>query len=209
MILYDYVRSSAAYRVRIALNLKGLSYQQIPVNLLQAEQRGEQHRLRNPQGLVPVLEDQAQLFSQSLAICEYLEECYPDRAPLLPGDPINRAKIRGLAQLIACDIHPLNNLRVLGYLVDELKVTEAQKLEWYRHWISEGFNALEQQLVKGTEEGNFCVGTQLTLADICLVPQVFNARRFEVDMASYPRITEIDQACQQLAEFAAAHPDNN
>lgn len=139
MILYDYCRSSAAYRVRIALNLKGLDYSQLPVNLLKGEQKGEVHLARNPQGLVPAFEDQGVILNQSLAVCEYLDDAYPDTPQLLPDNMIEKAQVRSLAQLIACDIHPVNNLRILKYLVSEFGVAEEQKIAWYQHWIHEGF----------------------------------------------------------------------
>ncbi len=206
MILYDYCRSSAAYRVRIALNLKGLAYEQVPVSLLAGEQAQPAHLARNPQGLVPVLEDGGLQISQSLAICEYLDEAYPETLPLLPEAAIERARVRSLAQLVACDIHPVNNLRILKYLVAELGASEAQKLDWYRHWIHEGFRALEARLVEG-ERGDFCHGDMPTLADLCLVPQVFNANRFKCDLSAYPRIVQVNENCLQLETFAKAHPD--
>ncbi|MBY4678148.1 maleylacetoacetate isomerase [Marinobacterium arenosum] len=207
MILYDYCRSSAAYRVRIALNLKGLAYEQVPVNLLQAEHRGEEHLARNPQGLVPAFEDNGVMINQSLAICEYLDDAYPQTAPLVAGTPADKARIRGLAQLIACDIHPVDNLRVLKYLVGELGASEEQKLEWYRHWIHEGFKGLERRLAESNQTGKFCHGDTPTLADVCLVPQVFNANRFETDLSAYPTIVRINEACNELKAFADAHPN--
>lgn len=208
MILYDYFRSSAAYRVRIALNLKELTYEQIPVNLLKNEQYGEFHTSRNPQGLVPCLEHDGVMFQQSLSICEYLDEVFPDRAALLPQCPEQRARVRALAQLIACDIHPLNNLRVLKYLKEHLFVDETEKQAWYQHWILEGFQALESLLQRSEYTGRFCHGSDPGLADLCLVPQVYNARRFEVDMACFPLISRIDRLCSELEAFSAAHPEN-
>ncbi len=170
--LYDYFRSSASYRVRIALNLKKLSYQQIPVNLLKSEQRGAFHKQRNPQAAVPVLDLEGDFIPQSLAICEYLEESYPERYRLLPDDLLARARVRGLSQLIACDIHPLNNLRVLRYLKATLEISEEEKLQWYRHWIYEGFEALEAMLAESELSSDFCHGDQPGVGDVCLVPRV-------------------------------------
>ncbi len=208
MILYDYCRSSTAYRVRIALNLKGLDYQQVPVNLVSGEQRSDLHLARNPQGLVPVLEHNGVQISQSLAICEYLDEiCPQDSGNFLPADPLGRARVRGLSQLIACDIHPVDNLRVLKRLVGELGASEEQKLDWYRHWVYEGFNALEARLAADRDTGIFCHGDTVTLADICLVPQVFNAMRFNCDMSLYPTISRINNALIEIDAIAKAHPD--
>ncbi|SEQ69308.1 maleylacetoacetate isomerase [Amphritea atlantica] len=205
MILYDYCRSSAAYRVRIALNLKEVEYQQVPVSLLAGEQRSAEYLARNPQGLVPALEDGALLLTQSLAICEYLEESCSGGAPLMPATPADRATVRAMAQLVACDIHPLNNLRMLNYLVSELGVSESEKTEWYRHWIYQGFTALEQLLSQVS--GRYSFGDQVTLADLCLVPQVFNANRFNCDLERYPNIVRVNENCLQIQAFAAAHPD--
>ncbi|MEH6626536.1 MAG: maleylacetoacetate isomerase [Motiliproteus sp.] len=206
MILYDYYRSSASYRVRIALNLKRLEYQQVSVNLLQMEHRSAAYLQRNPQGLVPVLEDDHGLLSQSLAICEYLDEAYPG-PKLLPESASGRARVRCLAQIIACEIHPMNNLRALKYLQGELNISDDQKAQWYQHWVAEGFAALEQKLSQDPETGKFCQGDQPGLVDLCLVPQMFNARRFNCELAAYPTLVRIDSACQQLQAFAAAHPD--
>ncbi|MGR2738652.1 maleylacetoacetate isomerase [Billgrantia sp. Q4P2] len=204
--LYGYFRSSAAYRVRIALNLKGLAYDQAPVNLVKGEQKSDDFRTRNPQGLVPVLEtDDGVQLTQSLAICEYLEERHPE-PPLLPGDAEGRARVRSLAQLIACEIHPLNNLKVLKYLVHELKLDDEAKLAWYRHWIAEGFTALEARLANESASGAFCHGDSPTLADVCLVPQVFNAERFECDLSAYPTIQRITARCRELEAFSKAAP---
>ncbi len=204
--LYGYFRSSAAYRVRIALNLKGLAYEQVAVNLVKGEQRAEENLARNPQGLVPVLEtDDGTRLTQSLAICEYLEERHPEPA-LLPADPAGRARVRSLAQLVACEIHPLNNLKVLKYLVHELKLDEAAKLAWYRHWIAEGFTALEARLAGEAATGAFCHGDSQSLADVCLVPQVFNAERFECDLSAYPTIRRIAERCRAMEAFAKAAP---
>ncbi|WP_104205467.1 maleylacetoacetate isomerase [Billgrantia saliphila] len=204
--LYGYFRSSAAYRVRIALNLKGLDYDQAPVNLVKGEQKDGDFRTRNPQGLVPVLEtEDGTRLTQSLAICEYLDERHPER-PLLPADAEGRARVRSLAQLIACEIHPLNNLKVLKYLVHELKVDDEAKQAWYRHWIAEGFTALEARLANEPGTGTFCHGNDPTLADICLVPQVFNAERFECDLAAYPTLRRITERCRELEAFRRAAP---
>ena len=203
-VLYGYFRSSAAYRVRIALNLKGLAYRQAPVSLVKAEQRSADFLALNPQGLVPALQDGDVLLTQSLAICEYLDEAYPDTVQLLPADPAQRAHIRAVAQAIACDIHPVNNLRILNYLKTELGQDEAARNTWYRHWVLEGFAALEQQLAASA--GQYCFGDSITLADVCLLPQVFNAQRFNVDMAPYPRLAAIADALAAVPEFADAHP---
>jgi len=207
MKLYTYFRSSAAYRVRIALNLKGLSYDAIPVHLLKdgGQQRQEEYRRINPSGLVPAFQDDRITLTQSMAIIEYLEERFP-AVPLLPQDAPGRAKVRELAQIIACDIHPLNNLRVLRHLVHELKLSEEQKTEWVRHWIREGLAGLEAHLARDPAAGPFCHGPAPTIADCFLVPQVFNAQRFEIDMAAYPNIARINAQCVELPAFAAAHP---
>ncbi len=207
MQLFDYFRSSASYRVRIALNLKGLDCEQVGVNLLKGEHKGEDHLTRNPQGFVPALAlDSGEILTQSLAIIEYLEEVYPAVA-LLPQDAIGRARVRALAQLIACDIHPVDNLRVLKYLTGELGVSEEQKTRWYQHWIEEGFKALETRLSE-KETGTFCHGDSPTLADICLAPQIFNAQRFNVDLTPFPRIMAIHQAFEALDAFKDARPEN-
>ncbi len=208
MILYDYYRSSAAYRVRIALNLKGLSYQQQSVNLLAAENREAPFLAQNPQGLVPVLQDNGEILSQSLAICEYLDEQYPQSAQLVYGRPVDKANIRRLAQIIACDIHPVDNLRVLKYLQSELNIDEKEKVRWYKHWIAEGFAAFEEQLKLIGGDGPYCYGAKPSLADICLIPQLYNAKRFEMDLREYPTLLEIDRYCNALPEFVLAHPDS-
>ncbi|MCL7929217.1 maleylacetoacetate isomerase [Halomonas llamarensis] len=204
--LHGYFRSSAAYRVRIALNLKGLDYAQAPINLVKGENHDDAYRALNPQGLVPVLETEEGVpLTQSLAICEYLDERYPTPA-LLPEHIEERARVRALAQLVACEMHPLNNLRVLKYLVSELGVSEQDKLTWYRHWVIEGFNALEPMLKPAAGTGDFCHGDTPTLADLCLVPQVFNAERFECDLAAYPTIQRITANCRALEAFRLAAP---
>lgn len=206
MKLYGYWRSSAAYRVRIALNLKQLSYDNLPVHLIKngGEQHSDSYRSLNPAELVPTLVDDGLNLNQSLAIIEYLDEVYPEPA-LLPQEPAARALVRALAMDIACDIHPLNNLRVLQYLTGPLALNETQKLQWITHWLSTGFKALERRLQ--STAGQFCVGDDVTLADLCLVPQVYNAQRFALDMSAYPTICSIHHHCQQLAAFALAAPE--
>ena len=203
MKLYDYPRSSAAYRVRIALHLKGLAFEQVPVDLRAGEQRHEDYLERCPQGLVPYLEDEAFAVGQSQAIIEYLEERYPLPA-LLPDDPEERARARAIASAITCDIHPLNNLRVLQYLNHEFGLDEERRRVWYRHWIAEGLRPLETMLAGRAR--TFCVGASPTIADVCLVPQMANARRYECDVEPYPTLRRIDEHCRSLAAFAAAEP---
>lgn len=207
MKLYDYFRSSCAYRVRIALNLKGLPYGSVPVNLVNGEQQDAAYRKLNPQGLVPALSDDGTLITQSLAICEYLDDTHPE-PPLLPQGATARARVRALAYVIACEIHPLDNLRVLKYLTGQLRVSEDTKLTWYRHWINEGFAALETTLAESTETGRFCHGDAPGLADACLVPQVFNAKRFGVELAAFPTIRRINDNCLGLVAFQRARPEN-
>ena len=203
-VLYDYFRSSASYRVRIALNLKGLAYDSVPVSLLDNAQRAPEYLSKNPQGLVPALLDGEQLLTQSLAICEYLEETYPQPA-LLPNDTIGRARVRALALSIACDIHPLNNLRVLRRLDAQFAADQAGKDAWYQHWIQSGFEAFEQQIQ--STHGHYCFGDTVTLADLALVPQVYNARRFNCDLSAYPPMRAIEQRCLTLDAFARAIPE--
>ena len=210
MKLYTYFRSSAAYRVRIALNLKGLAYEAVPVHLLRSggEQLQPAYRAVNPAAMLPSLQDDSgAALTQSVAIIEYLDETHP-AVPLLPPDPLGRARVRALALTIACDIHPLGNLRVLKYLVHELKVNDDAKGAWSRHWISEGFTAIEAMLAGSPDTGRFCHGDTPTLADCCLVPQVFNALRFDVDMTRFPTIARIHAACSELDAFKAAHPSS-
>ncbi|MBL8518266.1 MAG: maleylacetoacetate isomerase [Betaproteobacteria bacterium] len=204
MILYTYFRSSAAFRVRIALNLKGLTAEMRPINLLTKENRLAEYRTVNPQGFVPYLIDGELRLAQSLAIIEYLDETRPN-PPLLPATPAERAFVRGVATLIACDIHPLNNTRVLDYLDSVLHVEKDQRSLWYQHWINEGFTVLEQ-LLAARPASTFCTGEAPSLADICLVPQVFNAQRFKVDVAPYRRIMAIFEACMKVPAFDAAQP---
>jgi len=204
VILHDYFRSSAAYRVRIALNLKGVDYESRQVNLVEGAQKSDDYRALNPQGLVPALEIDGHLLTQSLAIMVYLDQRFP--APILmPRDPVDGAHVRGLALSIACDIHPLNNLRVLKYLTGPLGVSEEQKNGWYEHWISEGFTALEA--MAAPKAGEFLFGDTPTLADVMLVPQMFNARRFNVPVDAYPTLVQADANACRIEAFAAAHPD--
>ncbi|WP_050418245.1 maleylacetoacetate isomerase [Azoarcus sp. CIB] len=207
MKLYTYFRSSAAYRVRIALNLKQLDYEAIPVHLVRngGEQRQADYLALNPAGLVPTLVDDGNVLQQSLAIIEYLDEVHPQPA-LLPGSPAERARIRAIAQSIACDIHPVNNLRVLRYLVHELGVNDAQKNAWYRHWIAIGLSAVESMLAADARTGLFCHGDTPTLADCCLVPQVFNAQRFDCDLSAMPTVMRIVERCATLDAFQRAAP---
>jgi maleylpyruvate isomerase len=207
MILYDYGFSSASYRVRIAMALKNLQYSSIVKNLRSGEHRLSEFLQINVQGFVPALQiDDGVVLTQSVAIIEYLDEQYPD-PPLLPAQPLARARVRALTQAIASDIHPLNNLRVLRYLEEKLILDKQTRDAWYRHWISVGFDALERWLVRDAATGRFCHGDSPTIADVCLVPQVFNARRFSVDMNSFPRILAIDAACRELAAFQTAAPE--
>jgi len=204
--LYDYFRSSAAYRVRIALNLKGLVPERVFVHLAKGEQLAGDYLSVNPQGLVPALiTDDGVVLSQSLAIIDWLDETHPV-PPLMPAEPNERARVRSIALAIACDIHPLNNLRVLNYLSNTLGVTAEQRTGWYRYWIDLGFEALEKRLAGDPRTGPFCHGQSPTLADVCLVPQVANARRFHVDLSPYPAIVHIDAACAALPAFADAAP---
>ena len=206
MQLYDYFRSSAAYRVRIALELKGLAPERAFVHLRRNAQLTDAYLALNPQGLVPTLvTDDGEVLTQSLAIVEWLDEEHPD-PPLLPRTAAARARVRSLALAIACEIHPLNNLRVLNYLTGTLGVSTAQKDGWYRYWCDVGLEAIETRLQRESATGRFCHGDTPTLADVCLVPQLANARRFAVDLAAFPRLLAIDAACQQLPAFAAAAP---
>jgi maleylacetoacetate isomerase len=204
--LYTLFRSSAAYRVRIALNLKKLEYVAIPKALAKGEHRTAEYLAVNPQGLIPAIEIDGVVLSQSLAIIEYLEERHPTPA-LLPNSALARAQVRSLALAIACDIHPLNNLRVLNYLRDQLGQDEEGINAWYRHWINEGFKGLETELTRYSAQRRYCYGDEVSLADVCLVPQVFNARRFKVDLAQYPTIAAISAHLEALPEFAAARPE--
>lgn len=209
MELFTYFRSSAAYRVRIALNLKGLQADYRFVHLVKdgGQHRQAEYLKLNPQGLVPALVDDGHVLTQSLAIIEYLEETHP-KPPLLPRDAAGRARVRALAQVVACEIHPVNNLRILKYLESAFGIDDAGRKQWYRHWVVEGFAALEKMLADNPATGRFCHGDAPTMADACLVPQVFNARRFEVDMQPFPTISRIDAECQKLNAFSAAAPEN-
>ena len=208
-VLYDYWRSSASYRVRIALNLKGIEHDQHSVHLVRdgGQQNAQDYRARNPQGLVPTLATEAGNLSQSLAIIEYLEEIVPE-PPLLPADPVARARVRSLAQLVACEIHPLDNLRVLQYLTGPMGLSDEQKMTWYRHWIQVGFTALEQRLEQESETGDFCHGNEPTLADLCLIPQVYNAERFDCDLSAFANIRRIAANGRALPAFEKSAPEN-
>ncbi|HEX9880096.1 MAG TPA: maleylacetoacetate isomerase [Candidatus Binatia bacterium] len=209
MKLYTFFRSSASYRVRIALNMKGLDYEQVPIHLRRGggEQFSAGYRAVNPQELVPTLEDADRNFSQSLAIMEYLEERYP-HPPLLPMEPADRATVRAMALIIACEVHPLQNLRVLKYLKDELKQEQAEIDRFARHWIALGLSALETMVQSAPKQEKFCFGDTPTLADTCLVPQLFNARRFNCDLSGYPNLTRIETHCLTLPAFVKAAPEN-
>ena len=207
MKLYTYFRSSAAYRVRIALNLKGIACEAVPVHLLKdgGQQRRPEYLALNPAGLVPALEVDGQVLSQSLAIIEYLDETHP--APtLLPADALGRARVRAIAQAIACDIHPLNNLRVLRHLKREFGISDEQKDAWYRHWCELGLAAVEAMLAGDARTGRFCHGDAPGLADCCLVPQVFNARRLDCRLDDLPTVMRITAACEGLEAFRLAAP---
>lgn len=206
---YGFFRSSASYRLRIGTNLKGLSVEYIPVHL--SKNGGEQHlpafAKLNPQHLVPVLEDGGHALTQSMAILEYLDETHPT-PPIMPRDPVARARVRALAQIVACDIHPINNLRILNYLKGPLKISEDATNEWYRHWVKLGLEAFEALVAANPDTGKFCHGDTPTLADICLVPQVYNAQRFKCPLDSYPTLMRIHDACQKLEAFDRARPEN-
>jgi maleylacetoacetate isomerase len=204
--LYGYFRSSAAFRVRIALNLKKLDYETAAIHLRRNDQTRPDYLAVNPQGLVPTLDDGGRTLIQSLAIIEYLDEAYADPA-LLPKDPAERARVRALAEIVACDIHPINHLRVLRYLMHSLGNDEPAIATWYNHWIDAGFQAFERLLVGDPRTGAFCHGDMPGIADIALVPQVVNAERYRLDLAPYPTIARNHQSCMALEAFAAAHPD--
>lgn len=204
MKLYNAWRSSASFRVRIALNLKGLLFEYVPVHLVKGEQFAQAFSSLNPSQLVPVLEHEGHALTQSLAIIEYLEEKYP-QPPLLPHDPLERAYVRSVALAIACEIHPLNNLRVLNHLRDALKLDKSAIADWYRHWCDEGLAAFERQLADAAT-GRFCHGDLPTMADACLVPQIFNARRFETNVERYPTVMRIFDECMALEAFRKAEP---
>jgi maleylacetoacetate isomerase len=206
MKLYGYWRSSAAYRVRIGLNLKGLEVEEEFIHLQRLEQRGDGYLALNPQGLVPTLIHGEVRLGQSLAILEYLDDIHPEPA-LLPPDPAGRARVRQLAQVVACDIHPIDNLKVLNFLTNDMGVTEEGRLIWYRHWVTQGLEALEGLLAGHAATGQFCHGGQPSLADLCLVPQLYNARRFDVDLSLYPTLQRIDRVCRAHDAFARAAPE--
>jgi maleylacetoacetate isomerase/maleylpyruvate isomerase len=204
-VLYGYWRSTAAYRVRIALHHKGLAFENRPVSLLKDEQHKADYRVLNPQGLVPVLVDNGVRLTQSLAICEYLDDAYWDTPRLLPAEPLARARSRALAQLIACDTHPLGNLRVLRYLAAEFGADDAAKQRWIGRWVGEGLAAFEALLAETA--GHYAVGDAVSLADVCLVPQLYSARRFGVPLDAYPRVTALAERLEALPAFQLAHPE--
>jgi maleylacetoacetate isomerase len=206
MKLYTYFRSSAAFRVRIALNLKRLDYDSIPKAFAKNEHRAADYLALNPQGLIPALDDDGAILSQSLAIIEYLNEKYPTPA-FLPSKPQDRAHVRSMALAIACDIHPLNNLRVLNFLRESLKQDDDAVNAWYRHWVTAGFEGLEQQVRQHSKRDRFCFGDAVSLADVLLVPQMFNARRFQTDLTPFPKLVAISSYLETLPEFAAARPE--
>lgn len=207
--LYTYYRSSSAYRVRIALALKELDYESIPIHLVKdgGQQTKSDYLAKNPAGLVPALETEQGVLTQSLSIIEYLDDCFPER-PLLPRDPAQRARVRAFAHGIACDMQPLNNLRVLKYLIHPLGVAEAEGKAWYQHWVAQGFTALEALLAQQADGSDFCFGDQPSMADCCLIPQVYNAVRFDCPLDDYPNIRRIDEHCRSLPAFQAAAPEN-
>ena len=207
MKLYNYFRSSASFRVRIALNFKGLPYEYAVVHLTKGggQQFAPEFRAINPDALIPVLDDEGQRLTQSLAIIEYLEETHPE-PPLLPTAPLERAYVRAVALGVACEIHPLNNLRVLRYLVRDLKVTDEQKDAWYRHWVEEGLAAIEARLVAEKRCGRYALGNQVTLADVVIVPQIFNAKRFDCRLDHVPTVMRIFEHCMELPAFVDAQP---
>jgi len=207
MRLYGYFRSSATYRVRIALNLKGLAYNQEFLHLPKKENLTDAFSAINPQQLLPTLIDGAATLTQSLAIIEYLDETYPN-PPLLPGDPLQRARVRALALAIACEIHPLNNLRVLRYLVGPMGLSNAKKDEWYSHWVETGLRAVEAMVAGHVQTGRFCHGDAPSLADVCLIPQLSNARRFNCDLSGCPTLVRIEQAALECPAFQRAAPEN-
>ncbi|MGF1549660.1 MAG: maleylacetoacetate isomerase [Sphingomonadaceae bacterium] len=202
--LFDYHRSSASYRVRIALRMKGIAHETVAVDLREGAQREDAYRAKNPQGLVPMLEIDGTRIAQSLAIIAYLEATRPE-PPLLPADPADQAQVRAMALVVACDIHPLNNLRVLEYLKGPLGADDEARAAWYAHWVRSGFDALEQ--MARPHAGRFLFGDAPTLADICLVPQLYNARRFEVPIGDYELLLRAEAEANGLAAFAGAHPD--
>jgi len=207
MKIHGYFRSSAAYRVRIALNLKNITCDTALVNLQAGDQSSPAYRAINPQGRVPALETEDHILVQSLAIIEYLDETFPGPS-LVPSEPLARARVRGISHIIACDIHPLNNLAVLNYLKDELAIDEDKRTRWYQYWVEQGFDGVEPLLANSSDTGNFCHGNSPGLADICLVPQVFNAQHFDCDLSPYPTIGRIYDSCMALDAFDKAQPSN-
>jgi maleylacetoacetate isomerase/maleylpyruvate isomerase len=205
MQLYNYFRSSASYRVRIALALKGLPYDYVPVHLVKREQLAESYAAVSASRLVPLLRDGNATLTQSMAIIEYLDETHP-QPPLLPSDALGRARVRALSQDVACEIHPLNNLRVLRYLVHDLKLSEEDKNRWYRHWVETGLEVVERQLAGSSDTGRFCHGDTPTMADCVLVPQIFNAQRFDCRLEHVPTVVRVFEACMQLDAFAKTQP---
>ena len=205
MQLYSFFRSGTSHRLRIALNLKGLSYDYVAVDLRTEQHLGSAYRALNPQGLVPALADQDRVLIQSPAIIEWLEECHPT-PPLLPADPNDRAHVRALAAIVGCDIHPINNRRILQALRHDFGADETAVQRWCAHWIADGFDAIEALLAADTQRGDFCFGQAPTLADVYLVPQVESARRFQVDMARWPHVQAVDATCAQLDAFQKAAP---
>jgi maleylacetoacetate isomerase len=208
MKLYTFFRSSASYRVRIALNLKCIAYEQAPIHLRRGggEQFGAAYRALNPQALVPTLEDDGKILTQSLAIIEYLEEKQP-QPPILPKDPADKALVRSMAMIVACEIHPIQNLRVLNYVKKEYNQTDEQVNRWAQHWIDLGLSALEEMLTAQQKRGKYCWGDTPTLADICLVPQLGNARRYGCDLLRYPNILAVEKNCMALPAFINAAPE--
>lgn len=207
MKMYGFFRSGTSHRTRIVLNLKQISYELLPISLMKNEHKNSAFQAINPQGFVPVLAVNDQLLLQSPAIIEWLEESHPEH-PLLPSDALGRAKVRALAAVVGCDIHPINNKRILEYLRNTLKLDDAQVQSWCQHWIDEGFSALETLLATDQTRGDFCYGNQPTLADAYLIPQVDSSKRFKVDMSKYPNIQKIYDACMALPAFQAAAPMN-
>lgn len=207
MKLYTFFRSSASFRVRIAMNYKGLAYEPALVSLPKGEHLEEKYKSVNAQGLVPALEDGGRILTQSLAIIEYLDEAHPG-PKLLPSDPVDRHYVRAFSQIIACEIHPLNNLRTLKHIRKAYNLDEEGVNTWYRHWIAEGFEMMESFLRRERRSGKFCFRDQVTMADCCLVPQVFNAQRYKCDLAPYPTVTRLHEECMRLDAFVSAQPSN-
>lgn len=206
MKLYNYFRSSASYRVRIVANLKGIDYEYVSIDLVRGESRGSSYEALNPQGRVPTLEENGKLIGQSLAICEYIEETHPN-PPVLPRDPAGRARVRALALAVACEIHPIGGGRAQSHLAKEFNASEAQRAQWSRHWMAEGFREIESILTGSKETGRFCHGDSPTIADAFLVPQVYNARLAKVDMTAFPTIQRICAECDKVEAFERARPE--